>query len=70
MLIEMIRDVYREYINPVVTAEAITTITANRPAANENCLEHDEMQARRHRRQRRLNRAVANRIEGWAVRTW
>lgn len=70
MLIEKIREVYRDYINPVVTAEAITTIPANRPAANERLFEDEEMQARRHRRQRRMNRAMANRIDGWAVRSW
>jgi hypothetical protein len=70
MLIEKIRDVYREYINPVVSAEAITTIEAKRPAANAFQFETRDMQARRHRRQRRLNRSVANRIDGWAVRSW
>ena len=70
MLIEKIRDVYREYINPVVSAEAIMTIKAKRPAANECPFETSEIQARRHRRQRRLNRAVANKIDGWAVRSW
>jgi hypothetical protein len=70
MLIEKIRDVYREYLNSVVTAEAITTVEAKRPAANECQFETRELQARRHRRQRRLNRSVANRIDGWAVRSW
>lgn len=70
MLIEKIRDVYREFINPVVTADAITTIPASRPAANACDFESSDKQARRHRRQRRMNRAAANRIDGWAVRTW
>ncbi len=70
MLIERIRDVYREFINPVVTDEAITTIPANRPAANASSYEKNEMQARRQRRQRRLDRAAGQNINGWAVRTW
>ena len=70
MLIEKIRDVYRDYINPVVSAEAITTLKPKRSAANECQFATSEMQTRRHRRQRRLNRAVANRINGWAVRSW
>ncbi len=70
MLIEKMRDVYREFINPVVTAEAITTIPAHRPAANSSSYAYNQMQARRHRRQRRLGRAAGNTIHGWAVRSW
>jgi hypothetical protein len=70
MLIERMRDVYREYINPVVTAEEITISKAGRPAANANRFEYTEMQARRHRRQRRIGRATGNNIHGWAVRSW
>jgi len=70
MLIERIRDVYREYINPVVAAEAITNIPASRPAANASSFEHNEMQARRQRRQRRMERASGHNIHGWAVRSW
>jgi hypothetical protein len=70
MLIEKIRDVYREFINPVVTAEPITTIRTSRPAANSSSFAHKDMQTRRHRRQRRLNRSVGHNNCGWAVRTW
>lgn len=70
MLIEKIRDVYREFINPVVTAEPITTIRTSRPAANSSNFINREMQARRHRRQRRLNRSAGHNNYGWAVRTW
>ena len=70
MLIKKMRDVYREYINPVVTADAITTIPADHPAANANRFEYNKMQARRHRRQRRIGRASGINIHGWAVRTW
>ncbi len=70
MLIERIRDVYREFINPVVTDESITTIPANRPAANASSFEKNEVQARRQRRQRRLDRAAGQNMNGWAVRTW
>lgn len=70
MLIERIRDAYRDLINPVVTDETFTTVEAKRPAANESSYAFDEMQARRHRRQRRINRAAANRISGWAVSSW
>lgn len=70
MLIEKMRDAYREYINPVVTADPITTVPTNRPAANASSFAYNEMQARRHRRQRRLGRAAGNNTYGWAVRTW
>lgn len=70
MLIEKMRDVYRGYINPVVAAEAITTIPAHLPAANAGSIAYSDMQARRHRRQRRLGRAGGHNIHGWAVRSW
>lgn len=70
MLIEKVRDVYRELINPVVAPESITKIPANRPAANSHHYSSSDGMRRRQRRQRRLNRAAANRIPGWAVRTW
>jgi len=70
MLIERMRDVYREYVNPVVTAEEVKINRASRTAANANRFENNEMQARRHRRQRRTDRAAGNNIHGWAVRSW
>lgn len=70
MLIEKVRDVYRELIKPVVTPESITKIPATRPAANSHRYADSDGLRRRQRRQRRLNRAAVNRIHGWAVRTW
>ena len=70
MLIERMRDVYREYVNPVVKAEEVKISRASRTAANANRFEHNEMQARRQRRQRRIGRAAGNNIHGWAVRSW
>ena len=70
MLIERLRDVYREFINPVVNVEAISMDPASRPAANASSFEKNDLQARRQRRQRRLNRAVGQNMNGWAVRTW
>ena len=70
MLIEKVRDVYRELIKPVVAPESITTIPTTRPAANSHRYASSDGRRRRQRRQRRLNRAAVNRIHGWAVRTW
>ena len=70
MLIEKVRDVYREFIKPVVAPESITKIPATRPAANSHLYTNCDGNSRRQRRQRRLNRATTYRIHGWAVRTW
>ena len=70
MLIERIHEIYREFIEPVVTSDTITTIPESRPAVNARHFDHDAMQARRQRRQRRLNRASGHNIHGWTVRTW
>lgn len=69
MLIEKVREVYRVFIDPVVAPESMREIPARRPAANAPSFS-DASQSRRHRRQRRLNRAEPNRIHGWTVRTW
>ena len=70
MLIEKIRDAYRELSGSIEKAETITTVPARRPAANAADFERSGTQARRLRRQRRLGRAEYRRVSGWAVRTW
>jgi hypothetical protein len=70
MLIDTIRDAYREMTGNFVQAEPVITVPAHRPAANSGSIAKAEMQARRHRRQRRLERAERGGINGWTVRTW
>lgn len=70
MLIEKIREVYREFIDPVVTVEPMKAKEVVRPASNASDYSRCEMQARRQRRQRRLGRATQHNLNGWAVRTW
>jgi hypothetical protein len=70
MLINRIRDAYREFTGRISRATPITTVTVRRPAANAGNLAKSDMQARRHRRQRRLERVGYGRINGWTVRTW
>jgi hypothetical protein len=70
MLIDTIRDAYREMTGQIVQAEPITTVHSHRPAANASNIVKTEMQARRHRRQRRLERSGPCNVGGWSVRTW
>lgn len=70
MLIEKIREVYREFIDPVVAIEPMKTNQASRRASNASDYSQSETEARRQRRQRRLERAASHRVNGWTVRTW
>lgn len=70
MLIEKIRDAYRELTGDIDRANPIVAVPARRPAANASSFDQSRKQARRLRRQRRLDRSTSHRIGGWAVRTW
>ena len=70
MLINSIRNAYREITGNIVLAEPVTTIPTHRPAANASNFAKTKLQARRHRRQRRMERAANRSINGWTVRTW
>lgn len=70
MLIETIREAYREMSGRQVTVETLATVPANRSAANDGTFSGPGIQARRHRRQRRLDRSMSRNISGWTVRTW
>ena len=70
MLINMIRDAYREITGHIAPAAPITTVAIRRPAANAGNIVKTDMQARRHRRQRRMERVALRNVNGWTVRTW
>jgi hypothetical protein len=70
MLINYIKESYRELTGQVSPAQPVITVRAARPAANADRFEKDETQARRHRRQRRLARMGQNSVSGWTVRAW
>ena len=70
MLIKRILYGYREPVRALAPARPVVTLPARRKAANASDFERSAMQARRSRRQRRLNRSAGTRIGGWAVRTW
>jgi len=70
MLIEYLMDSYRELTGRAVSAQPVVQVSAARRAANADSYEKAGMQARRHRRQRRLARTGQHGIDGWTVRTW
>jgi uncharacterized protein YyaL (SSP411 family) len=70
MLINYIRESYRELTGQLTPEQAVVTLRSSKPAANADSYKKAEMQARRHRRQRRLDRAVFTGTNGWSVRTW
>jgi hypothetical protein len=70
MLIESIRDAYREFTGDLVPGEPVTTLPSHRPAANAGDFGTNEAQARRQRRQRRLERSSNHSVSGWKVRAW
>ena len=70
MLMKRIRDTYREitgYIEPVAP---VSMVPRYRPAANAGNIAKSDMQARRGRRQRRMERAGMRNVNGWTVRSW
>lgn len=70
MLINRIRNTYRELTGQFTPLEAVTTVAVRQPAANAGSYEKANVQARRQRRMRRLERRSAHNINGWTVRTW
>jgi len=70
MLMKKLRDTYREitgYIEPVA---AVTMVPSLRPAANADNIAESDMQARRLRRQRRMQRVAMRDVSGWKVTSW
>lgn len=70
MLMNRIRDTYRDIIAQFTAVESVVTVTTKGPAANASEFVSSDMQARRHRRQRRMERAGTHGVSGWTVRTW
>jgi hypothetical protein len=70
MLMNRIRDTYREITGYFEPAAPVTMVPDYRPAANADSITESDMQARRQRRQRRLGQFSQRNISGWAVRTW
>ena len=70
MLTDILRDACREIAGQMAPSEPTTTVHGHRPAANASNIARTDMQARRHRRQRRLERTGQYTVGGWTVRTW
>lgn len=70
MLMNRLRETYREITGYIEPAAAITMVPNHRPAANADNIAKSDMQARRERRQRRMDRAAMRNVSGWTVRSW
>jgi hypothetical protein len=70
MLIDYLKESYRELTGQVIAARPVTKVSATRPAANADSFDKAEIQARRHRRHRRLDRMGKGSVNGWTVRAW
>lgn len=70
MLMKILRDGYREMTSQFAHSEPISAVSTQRPAANASRFVKTGAQARRQRRQRRLDRGITHNVSGWTVRTW
>jgi hypothetical protein len=70
MLINTIKKSYRELVSQVDPIQAIVTVSDIQPAANASNFSQSEVQARRLRRQNRLERGGQHGSFGWRLRTW
>ena len=70
MLINKLRDMYREITGNIEPAMPITLVMSPRPAANADNIRESSMQARRQRRHRRTEGSGLRNTGGWSVRSW
>ena len=70
MLINTIKKSYRDLISRTELVQPIVSVPVTRPAANANGFVQSEMQARRQRRERRMDRVLQQASMGWKVRAW
>ena len=68
MLINMIKKSYKEHISQIDPIQTIVAVPDIQPAANAGSFDQSEMQARRQRRERRMERARQHGNVGWTVR--
>ena len=70
MLINSVRKIYREVTGKMERVQPVVRMPENGPAANARRYGDGEMQNRRLRRQRRLQRTEHRANHGWNVSTW
>ena len=68
MLMNVLRESYRDLLGRTELAQPVVTVPVNRPAANTGGFSQSKMQARRLRRDRRMDGQYRN--VGWMVRAW
>ena len=70
MLMNTIKKSYRDLIGQTDPIQPIVTVPETQPAANASNFSQAEIQARRLRRQRRMERSSLSSNSGWKVRAW
>lgn len=70
MLIDSLKNAYRDFTGQVDTVRPVVTVPVKLPAANADSINRAEMQTRRLRRQNRQSRALQHGINGWTIRAW
>jgi hypothetical protein len=70
MLTENTSGLNQELVRHPAAGQAVGRLPANQEAANASHWARAEMQGRRQRRQRRMERANLQRVSAWTVRTW
>ena len=70
MLMNKIRNAYRELTGQLMPLEPVTRVNVSRTAANASEFVKTDTQARRQRRLRRLDRSMGHHVDGWAIRSW
>ena len=70
MLINTIKKSYREMLRHADTIQPIVKVANTHAAANSSNFSPSEVQNRRLRRQRRMDRHGQGGSIGWSVRTW
>ncbi len=70
MLINKIRDTYREITGFIEPAAPVCMVPGHRSAANADSITTSDRQARRQRRQRRMELTGLRNVSGWTVRSW
>jgi hypothetical protein len=70
MLMNKLRDTYREITGYIEPAAPVTMVPGQRSAANAANITDSDMQARRQRRQRRSAQSGVRNVSGWTVRAW
>ena len=70
MLMNRIRDTYREVTGNIAPVATVTLVSDQLPAANADNITSADILARRQRRQRRSRMTGISNVSGWSVRSW